>query len=76
MRRKEIPTAIAEMKLENLTREQLAVLRHLTEEAEAGFDERIRHAEEDSSRDFWKKCANAAFVLTDRVNEERLSRRD
>ena len=76
MRRKEIPIAIAEMKLENLTREQLAVMRHLSEEAEAGFDERIRHSEEDSSRDFWKKCANATFVLTDRVLRENLSRRD
>ncbi len=76
MRRKEIPTAIAEMKLENLTKEQLAVMAHLSEEAEAGFDERIRHSEENSSRDFWEKCANATFVLTNRVLRENLSRRD
>ena len=76
MKRSEIPAAITEMKLENLTREQLAVLRHLTEEAEAGFDERTRHAEDKSTKDLWISCANAAFVLTDRVNKERLSRRD
>ena len=76
MRRNEVAAAIAEMELENLTREQLAVMRHLTEEAEAGFDERTRHAEDKSTKDLWISCANAAFVLTDRVNEERLSRRD
>ena len=76
MRRNEMAAAIAEMKLENLTREQLAVMRHLSEEAEAGFDERIRHAEDESSKDLWITCANAAFVLTDRVLRENLSRKD
>ena len=76
MRRNEVAAAIAEMELENLTREQLAVMRHLTEEAEAGFDERTRYAEDKSSKDLWISCANAAFVLTDRVLRESLSRRD
>jgi len=76
MRRNEVAAAIAQMELKNLTREQLAVMRHLSEEAEAGFDERIRHAEDKSSKDLWITCANAAFVLTDRVLTESLSRRD
>ena len=73
---KEVPDAIAQMELKNLTTEQLTVIRHLVAEAEAGFDERAHCALDELAKDLWRACANAAFGLTNRVREERLSRRD
>ena len=75
MKWKEVPAAIAEMQLNNLTSEQLAIVRHLVSAAETTYDERAhRTMIDDSSKEIWTDCADASKRLWDRVREERLSR--
>ena len=77
MKWKEVPAAIAEMELGNLTSEQLAVVRHLVSAAETAYDERARLTTVDeSSKKIWTSCADASEILWSRVREERLKRED
>tara|TARA_A100000172_G_scaffold8597_1_gene4702 strand:+ start:447 stop:689 length:243 start_codon:yes stop_codon:yes gene_type:complete len=77
MKWSEVPAAIAEMELGNLTSEQLAVVRHLAMAAETAYDERARLTTVDeSSKEIWTGCADASQVLWSRVREERQSREE